>query len=73
MAVKTLGPESPLIAGARSSLGRTLLAQGETKEARALLSDSYPVLVQSHGEDAVAAVQTKAALEQLERMAQSTD
>ena len=71
LAVKTLGDDSSIAAAARSALGRTLLAQGELSEARDLLTESYPVLIKVQGDDAVSTQKTKAALDQLERVARS--
>jgi serine/threonine protein kinase/tetratricopeptide (TPR) repeat protein len=73
MAVKSLGADSPTLAGARSSLGRVLLARGEPDEARALLAESYPTLVRSQGESAMSVQKAKAALAQLDRLAQRSD
>jgi eukaryotic-like serine/threonine-protein kinase len=66
IAAKSVPIDSPQLAAANSSLGRVLMAQRRTAEAAKLLRDSYPILVQAQGENAVITQRTRDALAQLE-------
>lgn len=66
MAARAIPADSPQLAVAKSSLGGALLAQRRFEEAAPLLRESYPVLVRTHGENAVITRRARAALAQLE-------
>ena len=59
IAAKSLPADSPQLAAANSSLGRVLLAQDARDEAAPLLRESYPILVQAQGENAVITQRTR--------------
>jgi serine/threonine protein kinase len=66
IAAKSFAINSPQLAAANSSLGRVLMAQRRPDEAAKLLRDSYPILVQAQGENAVITQRTRDALAQLD-------
>jgi tetratricopeptide (TPR) repeat protein len=66
IAAKSFAADSPQLAAANSSLGRVLMAQRRTDEAAQLLRDSYPILVQAQGENAVVTQRAREALAQLD-------
>ncbi|HKR34787.1 MAG TPA: serine/threonine-protein kinase [Steroidobacteraceae bacterium] len=66
IAAKSFAPDSPQLAAANSSLGRVLMAQRRTDEAAQLLRESYPILLQVQGENAVITQRAKEALAQLD-------
>jgi predicted negative regulator of RcsB-dependent stress response len=66
IAAKSFAINSPQLAAANSSLGRVLMAQRRPDEAAKLLRDSYPILVQAQGENAVITQRTREALAQLD-------
>lgn len=66
IAARSFGPASAQLAAARSTLGRVLLAQQRTTEAGLLLRDSYPVLVDTQGENALITRRAREAIELLE-------
>jgi eukaryotic-like serine/threonine-protein kinase len=65
IAAKSFAIDSPQLAAANSSLGRVLMAQRRPDEAAKLLRDSYPILVQAQGENAVITQRTRDAIAQL--------
>ena len=66
IAAKSFAADSPQVASANSSLGRVLMAQRRTDEAAELLRESYPILMQAQGENAVITVRTRDAIAQLD-------
>ena len=62
---KSVPADSPQLAAANSSLGRVLMAQRKPDEAAQLLRESYPILVQSQGENAVITRRAREAMSQL--------
>ena len=66
VAAKSVPIDSPQLAAANSSLGRVLMAQRHMEEAAKLLRESYPILVQAQGENAVIVQRTREALAQLD-------
>ena len=69
LAAKSFAPDSPQLASANSSLGRVLMAQRRTDEAAQLLRESYPILQQAQGENAVITQRAREALAQLDAAA----
>ena len=67
IAAKAFAADSPQLAAANSSLGRVLMAQRRTSEAAPLLRESYPILLQAQGENAVITQRTREALAQLDK------
>jgi hypothetical protein len=65
MAAKFLPSDSPQLAAAKSSLGRTLLAQHRDREAAPLLRESLPILTKSQGARAPITLRTQEAIAQL--------
>ena len=63
---KSVPADSPQLAAANSSLGRVLIAQRRPDEAAQLLRESYPILVQSQGENAVITQRAREAMAQLD-------
>ena len=63
---KSVPADSPQLAAANSSLGRVLMAQRRPDEAAQLLRESYPILVQSQGENAVITQRAREAMAQLD-------
>ena len=66
IAAKSFAINSPQLAAANSALGRVLMAQRRPDEAARLLRDSYPILVQAQGENAVITQRTRDAIAQLD-------
>jgi len=66
IAAKSVPADSPQLAAANSSLGRVLIAQRRPNEALPLLRESYPILLQAQGENAVVTQRTREALAHLE-------
>jgi eukaryotic-like serine/threonine-protein kinase len=66
IAAKSFKPDSPQLAAANNSLGRVLMAQRRTNEAAPLLRESYPILLQAQGENAVITQRAREALAQLD-------
>jgi serine/threonine-protein kinase len=64
---KSLPPDSPPLALARSALGELLIGQKKFDEAGPLLRDSYPVLLQIHGKDAMVTKEAQEAMTKLEQ------
>ena len=66
IATKSFAPDSPQLAAANSSLGRVLMAQRRKDEATPLLRESYPILLQVQGENAVITQRAREAIAQLD-------
>ncbi len=66
IAAKSVPADSPQLAAANSSLGRVLMAQRRPDEAAQLLRESYPILLQAQGENAVITQRTREALARLD-------
>ncbi|HKU15383.1 MAG TPA: serine/threonine-protein kinase [Steroidobacteraceae bacterium] len=66
IAAKSFAADSPQLAAANSSLGRVLMAQRRMDEAAQLLRESYPILLQMQGENAVITQRTREAIAQLD-------
>jgi eukaryotic-like serine/threonine-protein kinase len=62
IASKSMPADSPQLAATKSTLGRVRIAQHRSSEAAPLLRESYPILVQAQGENAVITQKTRAAL-----------
>jgi tetratricopeptide (TPR) repeat protein len=66
IAAKSFAADSPQLAAANSSLGRVLMAQRRNTEAAQLLRESYPILLQVQGENAVITQRAREAIAQLD-------
>jgi len=71
IAEKSFAADSPTLAAAQSALRRLLLSSGRAAEAEPLLRASYPALVRTQGESAAITRQTRAALDGLQKRADS--
>jgi tetratricopeptide (TPR) repeat protein len=67
IAAKSFAANSPQVAAVNSSLGRVLMTQRRKDEAAPLLRESYPILVQVQGENAVITQRAREAIAQLDR------
>jgi serine/threonine protein kinase/Tfp pilus assembly protein PilF len=64
---KALPADSPPLALARSALGELLVSQKRYDEAGPLLRDSYPIILQINGKDAVVTREAQEAMARLEK------